>query len=548
MPLNFKSFFVIMVILVSLCYADKSFAQGTGKSNVHKNLPSVAQRSIVKEFKTKFDPDIQINWEQVGDKTVASFVVAKSLSVPIKGTPEEIARKWLSETSSRALFAEAEDVNVNLKFKGEMKDKIGMSHVRFTQDVKNIPVFGASLNVHIKQTEDEGIVKSVNGRYLPGVDINTKPDIQFEQAAENALEFSRNNDEDASLIKDLSGQLNIYFHEGEYRLVWLVDVLGQDGKNPAAWKCFVDAHSGEVLHRYNDIKFILGCSQPKPVPTPPVPPIPSSPEPAIGTGIGVLGDRKPLNTYDNVNPENTRFSLIDETRTFAGSNNIRTYDMHSNQIESGGLPGTLFTDSDNDWDAQNERAAVDAHNYAGVVYDYFSSAHNWNSLDGSGNQSIISSVHCCSKFGCPWGNAAWWRGQMLYGDGDGTRFATFSGSLDIVAHELTHAITDNTADLIYQFQSGALNESFSDVFACMVDNDDWEVGETVFTPGIPGDALRSLENPPIGGQPDHMNDYLNTGDDNGGVHTNSGIPNKAAFLIAAGGTHSGIVVNGIGKR
>lgn len=118
---------------------------------------------------------------------------------------------------------------------------------------------------------------------------------------------------------------------------------------------------------------------------------------------------------------------------------------------------------------------------------------------------------------------------MVYGDGDGTTFTSLSGALDVVAHELTHAVTERTAGLQYQNQSGALNESFSDVFGYFLDPTDYLLGEDIYTPGVSGDALRSLSNPTQYGQPAHMSNYVNTTSDNGGVHTNSGIPNKAAY-------------------
>jgi uncharacterized repeat protein (TIGR01451 family) len=122
---------------------------------------------------------------------------------------------------------------------------------------------------------------------------------------------------------------------------------------------------------------------------------------------------------------------------------------------------------------------------------------------------------------------------MVYGDGDGVNFGPFAQALDVVAHELTHAVTGATAGLNYFGQSGALNESYSDVFAVMVDIGDWLVGEDVYTPGIPGDALRSMANPTLFGQPGHMNTFVHTLDDSAGVHINSGISNRAAYLAAA---------------
>ncbi|HDR7449561.1 TPA: peptidase M4 family protein, partial [Bacillus toyonensis] len=146
------------------------------------------------------------------------------------------------------------------------------------------------------------------------------------------------------------------------------------------------------------------------------------------------------------------------------------------------------------------------------------------------------------NFGTNYNNAFWNGQQMVYGDGDGVQFAPLSGSLDVVAHELTHAVTDKSAELEYLNQSGALNESFSDVFGYFVDPANWDLGEAVTTPKVAGDALRSLSNPEKYGQPAHMNDYQylppTEEGDNGGVHINSGIPNKAAYLT----------INAIGKE
>ena len=113
---------------------------------------------------------------------------------------------------------------------------------------------------------------------------------------------------------------------------------------------------------------------------------------------------------------------------------------------------------------------------------------------------------------------------------------------DVVGHEFSHAVDASEANLIYANQSGALDESFADIFGHAIDNDDWLIGED-----LPGGAIRSMQNPPALGHPDHLNNFVNTTADNGGVHTNSGIHNKVAFLITAGGTHNGFRVNAIGQ-
>jgi len=139
---------------------------------------------------------------------------------------------------------------------------------------------------------------------------------------------------------------------------------------------------------------------------------------------------------------------------------------------------------------------------------------------------------------------------MVYGDGDGVIFQRFTSALDVIAHELTHGVTQFTAQLAYQDQSGALNESMSDVFGSMVkqwalgqtvDQADWLIGAAILAPGFKGRALRDMANPgtayddPRLGkdpQPGDMKDYVQTEADNGGVHTNSGIPSRA-FVLAA---------------
>lgn len=194
------------------------------------------------------------------------------------------------------------------------------------------------------------------------------------------------------------------------------------------------------------------------------------------------------------------------------------------------IPGTLLI---NEGGSSGDSVAQAAHNNAGFTYDYYFNNFGRDSINGSG-MTIVSSVHYSTSY-----NNAFWNGQqMVYGDGDGNVFSPLGNGLDVVGHELTHGVTQYTADLIYADQPGALNESYSDVFGELVEKSgegslDWQMGEDVYTPHTPGDALRSLSNPPAYGQPANMSNYVYTTSDNGGVHTNSGIPNKAAYNIAA---------------
>jgi bacillolysin/thermolysin len=188
-----------------------------------------------------------------------------------------------------------------------------------------------------------------------------------------------------------------------------------------------------------------------------------------------------------------------------------------------------------------------AHDNAKGVYDFFKSKFDRDSIDGRG-MKLKSVVHHGNKY-----NNAFWNGShMTYGDGDGVRFIPFGLAEDVVGHEMVHGITERSAGLRYQRQSGALNESWSDVFGNLIEkwmereagipesDPNWLIGEKIFTPGTQGDALRSMSKPGSGydkdPQPGHMRDYKNTSSDNGGVHINSGIPNKAAYeaIVAIG--------------
>lgn len=195
-------------------------------------------------------------------------------------------------------------------------------------------------------------------------------------------------------------------------------------------------------------------------------------------------------------------------------------------------------------------AANEAFDGAGATYDLYFEAYQRNSVDDRGMR-LDSTVH----YGVRFDNAFWNGRQMVYGDGDNVIFGRFTRCVDVIGHELTHGVTQYEAALVYEGQSGALNESISDVFGSLVkqrvlgqtvDQADWLIGAGIFTKGVKGVALRSMkapgtayDDPRIGKdpQPADMKHYVDTADDSGGVHINSGIPNRAfyAFAMTLGG-------------
>ena len=207
------------------------------------------------------------------------------------------------------------------------------------------------------------------------------------------------------------------------------------------------------------------------------------------------------------------------------------------------LPGTLVR-SEGEADT-GDREVREAYDGLGATWDLWQDTYGRNSLDGRG-LPLIATVH----FSRYYDNAFWDGTQMVFGDGDGVVFLPFTRSLDVIGHELAHGVTQFTSGLNYQDQSGALNESVSDVFGVLVkqrllgqsaDQADWLIGADLLGPDVKGVAIRSMaapgtayDDPRLGRdpQPGHMRDYVDTQDDNGGVHINSGIPNKAFHVVA----------------
>ena len=197
--------------------------------------------------------------------------------------------------------------------------------------------------------------------------------------------------------------------------------------------------------------------------------------------------------------------------------------------------------------------AIDAaHNYAIATYQYYFDYHGRDSIDGS-DMTLISQVHYSRNYN----NAFWDGARMTYGDGDGTTFIPLSQDADVVGHELTHGVTERSSGLIYSGESGALNEAWSDIFGAMVDRevgatvaDIWLIGEDIYTPATPGDALRNMADPAEFGDRDYYPARYTGSSDNGGVHTNSGIANLAFQLLVDGGMHprgkTSVPVTGIG--
>jgi thermolysin len=428
-----------------------------------------------------------------------------------------------------------------LRVRQTREDTLLAGHVteRADQYHRGVRVFGADI---ARQLDAQGVVQSIFGNLYTGIDISTAPRI----------------DEDAvrARVADLAGQ-----PQPESSMPELVVLPGRDGTGfTLAWRMravtpaldivqyFLDASSGAVVRQYSDRQA----------------------QSAVGRATGVLGDSKKI----SVSGAGGAFSARDLLRPpLVQTDDMKGDPIRTAQYLAGSIAlndGDIAADSDNVW---TDGAVGDAHVYAGYTYDYFFKRFGRRGLDGN-NIRILSLVNPVSR--TPEAFEEWFKrfpdffvnafyaggGVMVYGAGtppgtmvDGWSWSSLSGGIDVVGHELTHGVTQYTSNLIYEFESGALNEAFSDIMATSIEfafqpagsgdlNADYLIGEDVIRLG----GIRSMENPAIFGDPDHYSlRFLGAGD-NGGVHINSGIVNQAFYLAVEGGTNrtSGLAVQGVG--
>lgn len=486
--------------------ASKNTGRTTGEGGKKKG-PTSAQQAAFKRLQD-LDPNMEYQWDNVTG--IPKRLLGK-LSPPSSGDPLAIARQFLTE--HRALYRLA-DVDRELEIKSVKRDSMGNTHIRLQQNWQDFPVFGTELIVHVAA---DNTIRGVNGQYHPTIDAASKPSI----SADAAMAAARKHAGEASEIPSTKPQLEIFHQEGKYTLCWHVRFDGMEEDRPALWEYFINAENAAVVFRYNNLQFHSSTT---------------------GWGRGRYAGCKQLNAYHN-HSENT-YQLRDTTRLGI---EIKTYDMDGSTNRDS---LTLSEDSNKRWTNTNrnprrdsQEAEVDAHYYLGIVVDYFlnilGSNQGHNSYDDAGSDAEVC-VHYRNNFD----NALWDpnRNRIYIGDGDGVNRDYWS-SLGIIAHEFTHGVTCHSAGLNYfQVEPGALHESYSDFFASII-QEDWFFGEHVCLGATaPNDALRSLYDPTLYGDPDH---YNNLGV---GVHTNSCITSKAGYLMTHGGNHNNIEVYGLGRE
>ncbi len=388
-------------------------------------------------------------------------------------------------------------------------DELGMTHTRYQQYHKGLKVIGADYILH----EQNGKVVSANGYLQSGLDIDIQPQVSEREAFQLALNRVGGTlykwQTEPNLFSQPQGELVITSQEflmtpESFRLAYRYDIYAEQPLG--RYVVDVDAKTGEILNFYNRIHTAN----------------------VAASGSSLYNGTVSF-TADQVSTNNYRL------RQTVSGNGIETYNMNNGTNYAA---ATDFTSTSTFFG--NDGAAVNAHWGAEQTHSYYLTQHGRNSYDGNGSV-IRSYVHYSTNY-----NNAFWDGQrMTYGDGDGSTFSPLV-SIDVVGHEITHGVTEHSANLAYTYESGALNESFSDVFGESIENyatgsNDWLIGAQI---DLTGNGIRNMSNPNEDGDPDtYKGNYWFTGSsDNGGVHTNSGVQNFWYYLLVNGG--SGVNDNG----
>lgn len=420
---------------------------------------------------------------------------------------------------------------------------LGTHQLRFSQTHGGIPVYGASAVVELTDARE---LVSVNARLDEVSDVDPVESLSRAEALDRVAAYTG-----ATIPPDAgtSGRLNFYKDDesGSWHLVWLFTNLPVEPPDdsedadadpealighgfgprpvPPSYNYLVDAHDGEILFSYSAVPTAL-------------------PIPARCTGIDE--DDTPQRFFGRlVNPDGTTCRLSDPLRS------VRTYDLQFADIEDNPpVPDQTVEAASSDFGTTN-RAAVSAHLNASRVQDFYKLVLQRDGIDDKGMEliSLVNVTAASMQTPPSLLNAFWWQGRMWYGQiMRNGRLVSLSRYLDVIGHELTHGVIDSTSNLVYATQSGALNESFADIAGVIINNwytapdrDDvgtwsWEIGAGLRSDGRP---LRDFADPTRTGHPAHMDQFRHLrpgerpsrGNDNGWVHINSNIHNKAVHNL-----------------
>ncbi len=412
---------------------------------------------------------------------------------------EEKSRKFFADNTA-LLRIDAPDQELALARTETMQD--GTQVLRFQQTYGGFEVWPAQIVTNVAQ---DGRMTTMTGAYVPtpqGLVLN--PTLAKGEAVREAWAH-------VGLLPPKSPAepvLKIYAENGAAKEL-AYEVMVEGGMRDS--QVFVSAISGKVLKAIS--KICTGA--------------------VAGSGVGLVSSTPlPLNLWQS----GATFYAQDRTKAMynsaSGSGVITIY--NNNNLGPDYLPSSPIASSSSQFSFGDPEAAS-ALWCLGKTYDFFYSEFSRNSYDNAG-ASMIAVVRYAKTAGTPMANAFWNGTFMGFGNAD-----RLAGALDVIGHEMTHAVVEKTSDLVYEGQSGALNESFADIFGegtewKVAGSSDWKIGTNLITMGV----LRDMVVPENHAQPSRMSNFVRTSEDHGGVHINSGIPNRAFYLLVEGLPGGGI--------
>ena len=429
-------------------------------------------------------------------------------------------------------------------------DDLGMTHIKMNQFYNGLMIVGGQIYIHYKKNKSFSVI---NGRWFKDnagkgnkMDRNGNVCSTTFVLSENQIKNIVRSDLESKRIKirilpkfidqiipdrQWTFQKMMFQPEGKQYLVpvYVVDVVADPMHR---YRYIVDGNRGDLLRQQKEYCSFLEENK-----------LP----PPDGNVVAHANDLKGVTRTINVYEENNHYYMIDAARGMfdSGKSNlpaepygtIWTVDANNTNPNNDNFENSLTQvhNSNNSWSA----LSVSAHYNAGFAYEYYKNKFNRNSINGNGG-NVISIINVADEDGSGMDNAFWGGAAMFYGNGKVAFTSPLAKALDVSGHELTHGVIQSTANLEYYGESGAINESFADVFGAMMDRDDWQMGEDVVNlQYFPSGALRDLSNPHNGAsfgspawQPSHTSEQYSGEEDNAGVHINSGIPNFAFYKFA----------------
>ncbi len=530
----------------------------TIKTDHRQSIPK-ANPSIFDHQHIDYSQPIRFQRPIKGSSLKITSDQSSGLPIMIQGRIESSNRNADSETKcSEYLEAvktalQIENPEDEFQLREESTDSRGIKHSRMDQYHNGIKVYGGEIILHEKDQE----IFLFNGRSYPTPTLeNLTPSISEIDAGQIIQSDHPNWQELDSgqrffiAHEQLKSELVIYHPEknitGE-KLAWHVIAIPNIVER---WEYFIDAQTGDILHKYNNVCQIHGgrCGSEEHSHTPSVsiekethsPSLVFGPETAQATDL--QGLTRTIDVYES----GGTYYMLDASRTMFNSSLsnmpndpsgvIWTINAFNTSPADNNFSYDHVSSSNNSW---NNPTAVSSQYSGGKAYEYFKNTFGRESINGQGG-NIVSFINVADENGNSMDNAFWNGAAMFYGNGDQAFNAPLAKALDVAGHEMSHGVIQNEANLQYQFESGALNESFADIFGAMIDRDDWKIGEEVSNPSVfPSGTMRDMQDPHNGGnssdfywQPKHVNEQYMGNQDNGGVHINSGIPNHAYYLFA----------------